>query len=103
MLSQRSAVQRAYDEVGDAWSAVPVDGVAEAVADLIDDVGDLAVDVAEVAASTITSSSRLGIRFVTSTVRFVARHPREILAGLVIVTAVAAAVTYLTRRDGESS
>ena len=91
----------AQDTIGDLAGSVGTlasDG-ADLAADLVDDL----TDVAEVAIDTIASTSRVGVRFVGRTVGFVARHPREVLAGIALVAVVAAVLGYLKSSSNDAT
>ena len=90
-----------HDALGDVASSmgdVVSDG-AELAADLVDGL----TDVAEVAIDTIASTSRVGVRVLGRTIRFVARHPREVIVGVAIVAAVIAVLGYLKSNSADSS
>ncbi len=76
-----------------------VDTVGDAVSDITHDVAD----VAEAALSAATVTGRAGIRIASRTIRFVARHPREVLAGVVFVTVALAAIKVVRSRSNSSS
>lgn len=107
MLSRRNKVQALVGDAGDtitgAVSALPVDDTIDVLGDVVEDLGEFALDAVEAAAATVTSTSRVGIRLVTRTARFVARHPREVFAGLVLVTLFAGVVAYLGKRDADAA
>ena len=96
-----NTLSTSHDTLGDVAASmgdVVSDG-AELAADLVDGL----TDVAEVAIDTIASTSRVGVRLVGRTVRFIARRPREVLAGVVIVAAIVAVLGYLKSNSAESS
>jgi hypothetical protein len=65
-----------------------IETAGDAVGDITHDVADLA----EAAVSVAAVTGRVGFRVVTRTIRFVARHPREVLAGIVVVTVAVTAI-----------
>ncbi|MDW3216043.1 MAG: hypothetical protein R8G01_18750 [Ilumatobacteraceae bacterium] len=87
--------------MGRSNTQVAVD-VVDAAGDAIGDVTEDLADLAEAAASTAAVVGRTGFRIVGRTIRFVARHPREVLAGVVIVTVAAAAARFVRSRSSES-
>lgn len=82
----------------DTFGDIVEDG-ADLAADLVDDL----TDVAEVAIDTIASTSRVGVRVVGRAVRFVARHPREVIAGIAVVAVLAAVLGYLKSNSADAS
>ena len=72
-----------------------VDMVGDAVGDITHDVADLA----EAAVAVVAVTGRVGLRVVGRTIRFVARHPRDVLAGIVLVTVAMAAVKFVRSRS----
>lgn len=76
-----------------------VDTVGDAVGDVTHDLADLA----EAAISVAAITGRAGLRVVARTIRFVARHPREVLAGIVVVTVATAAIKFVRSRSTSSS
>ena len=95
----RQALDDTTDAIGSAVSAVPVDSAVDAVGELAGDVGDLAIDVVEAAAAT----TRVGVRLTVRTFRFIVRHPRGVLAGLVILVALGAIAGYVGNRDSSNT
>lgn len=71
----------------------------DATADVVGDVGDDLVELAEVAVSAAAVTGRLGFRVLRRTVRFIARHPREALVGAVVVTVAVAAIKMVRSRS----
>ena len=71
----------------------------EAAGDAVGDVADDIADLAEVAVSAAAVTGRLGFRMVRRTVRFIARHPREVLVGAVVVTVAVAAIKLVRSRS----
>jgi hypothetical protein len=69
-------------------AADAVDTVGDAFGDITHDLADLA----EAAVAVAAVSGRVGLRIVSRTVRLLARHPREALAGIVVVTVMVAAI-----------
>ncbi len=76
-----------------------VDTAGDAVSDITHDVADAA----EAAVSAAAVTGRAGIRVASRTIRFVARHPREVLAGVVFVTVALAAIKIVRSRSTSSS
>lgn len=89
------------DTLGDV--AESVSEIASSSADLAADLVDDLTDVAEVAIDAIAGTSRVGVRLVGRTIGFVARRPRDVIAGVVIVAAVIAVIGYLKSRSADSS
>jgi hypothetical protein len=77
--------------------------VVDTVGDAVDEIADDIADLAEVAVSAATVTGRVGFRIISRTVRFVARHPREVLAGVVVVTVAVAAIRLVRSRSTSSS
>lgn len=102
-MFRKHAAQQAFDDatdaIGSAVSAAPVDSAVDAMGELAGDVGELAVDVVDAAAAT----TRVGLRLAARTIRFVARHPKGVLVGLVVLVALGAAASYFGNQDGSSS
>ena len=97
-MNTLSTSQDALGDVASSMGDVVSDG-AELAADLVDGL----TDVADVAIDTIASTSRVGVRLVGRTFRFIARRPREVLVAVVIVAAVAAVLSYLKSNSADSS
>ena len=76
-----------------------IDTMGDAVSDVSRDVAD----VAEAAASIAAVTGRAGLRVVSRTIRFVARHPREVLTGVVVVTVALAAIKIVRSRSASPS
>lgn len=102
-MFRKHAAQQAFDDASDAVastiSAAPLESAVDAMGELAGDVGELAVDVVDAAAAT----TRVGLRLATRTIRFVARHPKGVLAGLMILVALGAAAGYFGKSDQSSS
>lgn len=81
-----NAAQAALDGVSDAF---------DVVADLTDDVDDIA----DAAIEAVAATGRVGVRLVTRTVRFVGRHPRQVLIAVGLV-ALAVAVFGARKASG---
>jgi len=79
-MSTRSTTHAAFDEVTDALGAVISTG-----GDVLADITPAIEDVADAAIDTVAATGRVGVRIVTRTVRFVARHPREVLVGIGLI------------------
>jgi len=89
-MSRRNKTQAVAGDV--------VDIVGDTIGDFTDDLGDIA----EVAVTAVAETSVVGIRLVTRAVRFVARHPREVLAGVAVI-AVAITVVSMLKSQSDSS
>ena len=72
-----------------------IDTVGDAVSDISHDVAD----VAEAAVSVAAVTGGAGLRVVSRTIRFVVRHPREVLTVVVVVTAAIAAAKIARSRS----
>lgn len=84
--------------MGRSNTHVAIDTV-DATADVVADVGDDLAELAEVAVSAAAVTGRLGFRALRRTVRFIARHPREALVGAVVVTVAVAAIKMVRSRS----
>ncbi len=87
--------------MGRSSTNVAVEAV-DAAGDAVGDVADDLVDLAEVAVSTAAVAGRAGFRIIGRTIRFVARHPREVLAGVVVVTVAVAAIKMVRSRSASN-
>lgn len=91
-----ATVEDVAQAVGDVI-AVPID----VGGDLIDDITPELGEIADAAVSTVAATGRVGVRLATRTVRFIARRPKEVMIGLVVVATALAVLSYLkSRSDG---
>lgn len=87
------------DSLMDVVGAIPLDEAG----DLLLETAEGLVDIADAAADAAVATGRLGTRIITRTVRLVARHPRKILVGVVLVAAVAGVMSYLKSNQAETT
>jgi hypothetical protein len=80
-------------------AALPLDETG----DLLFDTAEGLVDIADAAADAAVATGRLGTRIITRTVRLVARHPKKILIGVVLIAAVVGVLNYLNSNQAETS
>jgi hypothetical protein len=82
-MLKRKQAHTALNDMSDAVGSM-VSGGGDIIADLAPDLEDIA----DAAIDTVAATGRIGVRLVTRSIRFVARHPREVLvtAGLVAMT-----------------
>ncbi len=90
-MMKRNTAQTALEDVGDAFGTVISTGT-EAFADITPDLEDIA----DAAIDTVAATGRISIRIVTGTIRFVARHPREVLIGAGLVAVCVVVLRYLS-------
>lgn len=84
--------------MGRSNTQVAIDAV-DAAGDAVGDVAEDLVDLTEVAVSSAAVAGRVGFRIIRRTIRFVARHPREVLAGVVVVSVAVAATKFMRSRS----
>lgn len=64
-------------------------------ADLLDEVGPDLVDLADAAAVAAVASGRIGFRLLSRVFRFMGRHPKQALIGIVVIAVVGAVASYV--------
>jgi len=87
------------DSLIEVVAALPLDETG----DLLFDTAEGLVDIADAAADAAVATGRLGTRIITRTVRLVARHPKKILIGVVLIAAVVGVLNYLNSNQAETS
>lgn len=90
-MSTRNTTQAAIEDV--------VDVVGDSIGGITDDLGEIA----EVAVTAIAETSVVGVRLLTRTIRFITRHPREVLAGVAVIAVAVGVMSVLKSRSDASS
>lgn len=98
MTSTLSSAQDAASDVVDV-----VAGAMSASAELVEDITPDLAEVVESAVDAVASTSKVAVRLSSKVLRFVARHPKEVLTAIAIVAVTLGALGYLTKRSDETA
>jgi hypothetical protein len=83
-------------------SDVVLDGLDTGAA-LLDEIGPDLVDLADAAAVTAVASGRIGFRLLSRTLRFLGRHPKQAVIGLLVVAVVGAVASVACSNSDRTS
>lgn len=98
MTSTSSTAQDAASDVLDV-----VAGTMNAGVELVEDITPDLTEVVESAVDAVASTSKVAVRLSSKVLRFVARHPKEVLTAIAVVAVALGALGYFSKRSDETA